>query len=169
MYSIMLRSGNIPDKMKQGEIITLHKGGRKSKGDPNNYRAITLSSSILKVYEMILLHRCKDKIVKTLSKLQGGFQDQLGCVMTSFTLRECLHHSRELSSGVYLCFLDARQAFDRVWHDGLFYKLLNINTSTSGETRTTIDSNTLTAFREMYRNATSRVRYQGMFSEPFPV
>jgi len=47
--------------MKEGEIITLHKGGRKRKSDPNNDRAITLSSSILKVYEMILLHRGKDK------------------------------------------------------------------------------------------------------------
>jgi len=54
LYTQVIRSGYIPDKMKEGEIITLHKGGRKSKSDPNNYRAITLSSSILKVYEMIL-------------------------------------------------------------------------------------------------------------------
>ena len=91
--------------MKEKEIITIHKGGRKCKSDPNNYRAITLSSSILKVYEMILLHRCKNKILQSLNRMQGGFQDQLGCIMTSFALRECLNFARECSSSVYMCFL----------------------------------------------------------------
>ena len=89
--------------------------------DPNNYRAITLSLSILKFYEMILLHRCKDKITQSLNKMEGGFQKQLGCIMTSFALRECLYYARECSSPVYLCLLDAQKAFDRVWLDGLFF------------------------------------------------
>ena len=49
-------------EMKRGTIITLHKGGRKRKDDPNNYRAITLSSVILKLYERILLHRLESSI-----------------------------------------------------------------------------------------------------------
>jgi len=81
-YTQMIRSGYIPDKIKEGEIITLHKGGRKSKSDPNKYRAITLSPSILKVYETILLHRGRDKITQSLNKMQGGFQEQLGCLIT---------------------------------------------------------------------------------------
>ena len=28
---------------------------------------------------------------------------------------------------VYACFVDFRKAFDSVWHDGLFYKLLQLN------------------------------------------
>jgi len=50
------------DSLKRGVIITLHKGGRKRKDDPNNYRAITLTSVILKLYEMLLLHRCKSNM-----------------------------------------------------------------------------------------------------------
>ena len=46
LYSSMFTHNYIPDTLKQGLIITLHKGGRKSKKDPNNYRAITLSSAI---------------------------------------------------------------------------------------------------------------------------
>ena len=55
LYSDMFTHGYIPDTLKQGLIITLHKGGRKSKKDPYNYRAITLSSAILKLFERILL------------------------------------------------------------------------------------------------------------------
>jgi len=46
--------------------------------------------------------------------------------MTSFVLREILHHAREQSSKVFVCCLDGKQAFDYVWHDGLFYKLLDL-------------------------------------------
>ena len=42
LYTQMFRTGYIPDTMKCGTIITLHKGGKKRTEDPNNYRAITL-------------------------------------------------------------------------------------------------------------------------------
>ncbi|KAH3701140.1 hypothetical protein DPMN_076124 [Dreissena polymorpha] len=82
-------------------------------------------------------------------RLQGGFQDGLGCIMTSFSLRECLNYSREHSSPVYMCFLDARQAFARVWHDGLFYKLSSLTSGDDAHTPA-IDANSLVAFRDMY-------------------
>ena len=115
---------------------------------------------------MILLDRCKTNILNQLNRLQGGFQDQLGCIMTSFALRECLHYTPENSSSVYLCYLDARQAFDRVWHEGLFHKLLSFN---NDPLASSVDNNTLAAFKDMYRNTKSRVRYQGLHSCEVPV
>ncbi|KAH3887776.1 hypothetical protein DPMN_011795 [Dreissena polymorpha] len=64
--------------------------------------------------------------------------------MTSFSLSECLYYAKELKSSVYLCFLDARQAFDRVWHDGLFHKLLSI--SGVYDSDPVIDTNTFSHF-----------------------
>ena len=109
--------------LKHGVIITLHKGGGKPKNDSNSYRAITLSSSILKLYEKVLLRRLQDTVNKPLHVLQGGFQPGMGSPMTSFVLNESIIYSKENHSKLFACFLDARQAFDRVWHDGLFYKL----------------------------------------------
>ena len=159
MFTYMLRLGYIPDSMKRGTITTLHKGGKKRRDNPNNYRAITLSSVILKVYEMILVDRCGDLILQRLNQQQGGFQEGLGCLMTSFVLHECLNYARENSSKVYICYLDSKQAFDRVWHQGLFYKLITCN----------IDDTTLIAFKELYSSAHSCVKYRGLESSDFPV
>ena len=78
-------------------------------------RVITLTSVILKIYENILFNRCKHDILEDLNLQQGGFQDILGCIMTSFIVRESIFCAKESNSAVYLCFLDGKQAFDRVW------------------------------------------------------
>ena len=124
LYSAMLKLSYTPPSMNKGIIVTIHKGGKKPKNDPNNYRAITLSPTILKIYENVLLLRCKSNIIDTLNIQQGGFQENLGCTMTSFSLRECILYGKENHSNIFTCFLDARQAFDRVWHNGLLLKLL---------------------------------------------
>ena len=55
--------------------------------------------------------------------------------MTYFVLREILHHAREQSSKVFVCCLDGKQTFDHVWHDGLFYKLLDLGFERFAQTK----------------------------------
>ena len=136
---------------------TLHKGATKRKDEPNNYRTITLSSCILKLFESILLERCQKNILKHISIQQGGFQSGLGCLMTTFALRESLHYARANGSASYMCFLDGKQAFDHVWHDGPFFKLIEYG----------IDSTTMLALRNMYSNSRRQVKHQGLLSKDF--
>ena len=110
--------------MKVGTIITVYKGGKKDKRNPNSYRAITLSSCILKLFEKVLLRRLENNTSLTPHRLQGGFRKGLGCLMSSLSLQECISYANENRSKLYACFLDSRQAFDRVWHQGLVYKLM---------------------------------------------
>ena len=84
LFTSMLKMSYTPDFMKKGSIITLHKGGNKSKRDPNNYRAITLSSVLLKLYERVLLTRIEQSGHVNIHYLQGGFQKNSNCLMTSF-------------------------------------------------------------------------------------
>ena len=97
-------------------------------------------------------------MLECLNAQQGGFQDNLGCIITSFIVRESMFYAKENNSAVYVCFLDGKQAFDRVWHCGLFYK--------SGEK---VDGTSLSAFMEMYSNMTSVVRNRGHSSAPIPI
>ena len=125
----MLTESYIPGKMKVGVIITICKGGSKPRDDPNSYRAITLMSSILKLNERILYNRLLNTLENPLNPLEGGFQKNMGCNMTSYLVQEIVNYAKENNSKLYVCFLDAKQAFDHVWHDGLFFKLheLGIN------------------------------------------
>ena len=42
----------------------------------NNYRAITLTSELLKLYESVVLYRSKSEMSSSVSEEQGGFQDR---------------------------------------------------------------------------------------------
>ena len=53
----MIKFSYVPIEMKKGVIITLYKGGNKRKDDPDSYRAITLSSVLLKLLERIVFTR----------------------------------------------------------------------------------------------------------------
>ena len=157
LYTDMFTCGYIPDSLKQGVIITLHKGGRKSKKDPNNYRAITLSSAILKLFERILLKLLECNLTTPFSTLQGGFRQKTGCNMTSVMLKECCLYAKENHSKLYACFLDVQKAFDKIWHNGLFLKLYNRG----------IRSNLLRVIINLHSNMTSRVIYNGHYSSWF--
>ncbi|MES9884072.1 MAG: reverse transcriptase family protein [Sedimenticola sp.] len=158
-YTNMIKLSHTPADMKQGIIITLHKGGRKRKDDPNNYRGITLSSCLLKLYERLLLHRIHNADSDQISALQGGFQKGFSCVMTSYLLRECMSYAKEQGSKLYVCFLDTQKAFDKVWHDGLFFKLRELG----------INSAEFKAIMDMYDGMNSCVRYKNFRSHSFKV
>ncbi len=119
----MLRTAFVPDALKRGVIITLHKGGNKRSDNPDNYRAITLSSVLFKVFEDIVLQRSKTEILQKINR--GGFQDELGCIMTSFVLRETVQFARENGSKLYVAYMDGKKAFDVVWHEGLLCKIIH--------------------------------------------
>ena len=159
LFTTMLNFSHTPKSMKRGIIITLYKGGNKKKNDPNSYRAITLSSLILKLYEKVILTLCKEDGKAELNMLQTGFQPNMGCMMTAFMVRESMHFTAEFGSKLYMCFLDIRQAFDRVWQDLLMVKLY----------RKGFNISLIKATIDLYEDMFSCVRSQGVISDWFPV
>ena len=75
--------------------------------------------------------------------------------MTSFMVRESIHFAKEQGSKLFMCFLDIRQAFDRVWQDLLMVKLY----------RKGVNEAVINLYDDMY----SCVRTQGFTSDWFPV
>ena len=155
----MLLDSYIPNIMKSGIIITLFKGGNKRKDDPNNYRAITLTSSILKPIERILCHRISASIEKSLNPLQGGSQRNMGCNMTLYLLHESIYYAKENNSKLCVCFLGAQKAFDKVWHEGLFIKLFEMD----------IDLYLWKFVVKLHDNLSSYVLFRGFQSSDFNI
>ena len=154
-YTEMYNYGYIP----QGIIITLHKGGNKSKTDPNSYRDFTLSSAILKLFEKILLGKIENSITRPLNWLQGGFRPNIGCNMTSGMLKECIVYAKENRSKLYVCYLGVQKAFDRVWHYGLFLKLYEMG----------IKSKLLKVIIALHTDTRRRVYFKGHKSNWFDI
>lgn len=151
LLNAMLKQSYVPQKKKTGIIITFYKGGSKRRDDPNSYRAITLISSLLKLYERILYNRLLSSLTYPLNPLQGGFQKNMGCSMTSFLVQESVHFAKENNSKLYVCYLDVKQAFDYVWHDGLFLKLQEFG----------VDLYIWKSFVNLHEDMTSYVYFRG--------
>ena len=83
----------------------------------------------------------------------------MGCNMTSFLVQKSINYAREKHSKLYVCFLDVKQAFDNVWHDGLFLKLDELG----------IDLYILKAIVSLYDNIASYVNFRGFKSRLFRV
>src|SRR3954467_10065803 len=61
---------------------------------------------------------------KCLAEEQCGFRSGRGTLDQIFTLHEILASRRERKKHTFMAFLDARHAYDRVWRDGLLYRLV---------------------------------------------
>ncbi len=55
LFNAFIELKHVPRALKRGLVITLFKGGNKKRTDPNSYRAITLLSSVYKLFERVLL------------------------------------------------------------------------------------------------------------------
>ena len=90
----------------------------------DNYRGVTLFTTLCKSYDMGLLNRLEsyDDQKGLFSDMQFGFKKGVGCTQASFTILETINHMLGRGSKVFVCFLDVRKAFDTVWIDGFMYK-----------------------------------------------
>ena len=124
LFNSMTAQRYIPDALKKGVIIPIPKGRDRELCDKDNYRGITLMTVVIKVYEKLLLvwlnEECKSKI----NLFQGANRPGCSSLNTTLALREAICQHRQRGDSVYVALLDARKAFDSVWHDGLFYRLM---------------------------------------------
>ena len=106
----------IPTIFNFGVIIPILK---KATLDPNvldSYCPITLSSTCAKISEEFLIP--DDNV----SRDQYGFRAGRDTSMACNLIHDIMAHFKQQDSLLFVSSLDAAKCFDRVWHDGLFYK-----------------------------------------------
>ncbi len=128
LFNAIIKHVHVPNSLKTGVIITLHKGKRKPKNKTGSYRGVTLMSAFNKLLEKIIWSRLQTWLdsVQFPSQIQHACQKNNNNVFLSFSLQEIIHHFTERGSKVFSCFLDCDKAFDRVWWNGLLLKLHRI-------------------------------------------
>jgi hypothetical protein len=114
--------GCFPKEFNLCKLLPIIKNFNKPNDDLNNIRPISISNTIAQLFERLLLNR-NYKNFNT-SKNQFGFKKNSSCKLALFCIKETIIDYLEKNSECYILSLDAEKAFDKLWRDGLFYKLI---------------------------------------------
>ena len=99
-------------------IIPVIKNKSGDATDKHKYRPIAISTTMSKVLELLMLHKIDSYLCTTDN--QFGFKQNHGTDMCIYALRQTIDYYKRNSSPVFICYLDASKAFDRVNHWCLF-------------------------------------------------
>ena len=160
LFDSMLLTQYTPKAFRVGITVPIYKED-KPREAAKSYRPVTLLSSIFKVFESIIKQRFENELLRanvTFPDIQqNAYQPHVGSLTVSFNLQEAVHHNRELGNDTYVAFMDAASAFDSVWHDGLFYKMIQIG----------IKGRALVWLINCYKSMCGRVLVNGVMSDSF--
>jgi len=109
---------------KSSIVILILKPGKPT-NFATSYRPISLLPVIGKLFEKIILKRLRPIIEshKIIPDAQFGFRAHHSTIQQVHRLVDKISSSFENKNYCPAVFLDVAQAFDRVWHNGLLYKL----------------------------------------------
>ena len=122
LFKLIMLHGFVPNSFGIGISVPLIKDKTGNINNVDNYRAITLSAVISKLFETVLLDLCGNALET--DSLQFGFKSNVGCADAIFTLKSTLEYFVNRGSSVYIASLDISKAFDRVNHFKLYKSLL---------------------------------------------
>ena len=127
IFNSIFRTTYFPLVWKFSLIILIPKPNKPAT-DPTSYRPISLLPLFSKIFEKILLKRLSPifDLQKTLPFHQFGFRSLHSTVQQCFRIVDTVSSSLERGQYCGGVFLDVAQAFDRVWHPGLLFKLKHV-------------------------------------------
>ena len=88
LFNLILIHGHVPDAFGQGVVVPLLKDRLGDITDLNNYRAISVSCVISKVFELCITNKFKDLLCS--HPLQFGFKKGSGCQNAIFQCNSVL-------------------------------------------------------------------------------
>ena len=157
LFNHVLNTRSYPSTWCEGLINPLHK--QESPTLPDNYRKITITPAIGKIFDGILNNRLQfaKECLSLGDPLQNGFKPNASAIDNVFLLNGIIDKCKANGRPLYTCFVDFKSAFDLINRSALLFKL--INQGCVGKFLSVIQS--------MFRNATSRVKWGGHHGEIF--
>ena len=130
-FTISLKLGFIPHVWKIAVLCMLIKPD-KPPSQTTSYRPISLLGAIMKLFERVIKN-VFENILKTMVSLANTSQ-ALGNPSQQMTIFFCLSQtimeSFNRREHVIAAFLEVKKAFDNVWHNGLRYKIYQLDLPT---------------------------------------
>ena len=155
LFNLSVRSGVFPVDWKLAKVSPIYKTGERI--DPNNYRPISVLSTIARNFEKVIYEQLYDYLSRKniLDPRQSGFRSLHATVtaLLDLTNQWCFNIDRGLINGVL--FLDLKKAFDTVDHNLLLIRLECVG----------VRGQTLEWFKSYLSNRSEVVFINGVLSE----
>ena len=114
-----------PKEWKKANIVPVHK--KNDKQLIKNYRPVSLLSVCSNIFEKIIFNSLFKYLEDNnlLNGNQSGFHSGDSCVHQLLSITHEIYKAFDANPSLEVrgVFLDLSKAFDKVWHDGLMYKL----------------------------------------------
>lgn len=127
IYNASLSCGIFPRKFKKAILKLINKAGKNVK-HPENYRPISLLEMAGKIYEKIINNRLR-QFLESENKYhphQHSFRRERGTHTAISLIYENIAKSQGNREHCTMVLRDVSKAFDKVWHDGLKFKLIHL-------------------------------------------
>ncbi len=157
LLNAMLSHGYAPDSLLLSVLVPIPKDRRGNLSAIDNYRAIALGDILGKILDNIIVSSYADCLYTT--DLQFGFKKHSSTIMCTTLLFETVQYYVERKAPVYVLFIDASKAFDRLRHSDLFSLLLRRNMCPI----------VIRLLYMLYCNQKVKVRWEQHFSDSFCV
>ena len=123
----------------------------------NNYRPISLLSIFGKIFEKIIFNKIYNFLLEEnfLNSNQFGFRPSDSCINQLLAITHEIFEAFDCNPSLEIrsLFLDISKAFDKVWHEGLLYKLKSMDIS--GELYNLLESYLSGRFQRVLLNGQS--------------
>ena len=155
LFNKSLSLGQVPSDWKMSNISAIFKG-KGDFSDPTNYRPISITSCIGKMLEKIFFKYLYNYLEtnQLITNFQSGFRPKDSTVNQLLEIYHKIIESLDKQKEIKFIFCDISKAFDKVWHDGLLFKLKEYG----------ITNNLLSWFKSYLSNRKQRVITEGFIS-----
>ena len=126
LFRLSYNCGSLPKDWRVANVVPVHKKG--SKDNIENYRPISLTSLVMKIFERVLKKEILNRTTHLLDERQHGFLSQRSCTtnMVGFLDSVALSVNDLKTVSTDVVYFDFSKAFDSVNHDLILSKLKNM-------------------------------------------
>ena len=130
-FTFSIQLGYIPTAWKLATLRMLLNSDKLPSLN-TSYRPISLIGSIMKLFERVIEQRLRSHLehIGFINKHQSGFRKVKSTDDHLFRLSESIMESFNKGEHVVPAFLDVEKAFDNVWHNGLRFKIFQLDLPT---------------------------------------
>ena len=158
-FNIMFEQEKYPEEMQLSKFICLHKKGETT--NITNYRTIATGCNLCKLYLKLICNRITNIAEQNnlLGNIQRGFRAGHRGGENIIILETVMNILKEQTKPHYIALLDITKAYDRVWREGLWFKLEKYG----------FTNKIINIIKKSYESTKAVVHYQNVKTDPIEI